>query len=331
MSDPEQLAKRSSSSKESPQKETRSLRYVVVSAFVAATLLALTVFLFIRGYQWRGALAELRAEPGIEILSVERVGFFKKRLRGLRDPLAPSAEEILREHHIGRHAYDLALSEYHSLNTPYAEERKENSIAELQEVRNSLIAAVGEFAARINEKRETDLEKITQMLFETRFPEEMESVDIEWRDGTWFVQGELYAPQRENFVEAAPDCIVEGAIDFSGLDDLTLTRTSSLREAIESTNLLEVDLDGNWVHLERIARLLEDYDLVCDRSELPPPRWQLSVAAKNPETGSEIGNRLSEKLRSHYGTGAERWLSTKVSSDEDSAIPSARFELVPSL
>ncbi|MDF1862977.1 MAG: hypothetical protein P1U87_22360, partial [Verrucomicrobiales bacterium] len=73
---------------DSNAEESKSTLYVVTSACLAAIVLGFTVFLLIRGFQWRGALAELRTEPGIEILSVERVGFFKKRLRGLRDPLA---------------------------------------------------------------------------------------------------------------------------------------------------------------------------------------------------------------------------------------------------
>ena len=107
-----------------PVKEPKSTLYVAGSACLAAAILGLTLFLLVRGFQWRGALADLRAEPGIDILSVERVGFFKKRLLGLRDPLAPTAESILQKHDIGPHSSEVVLTEYHSLNTVYTIERE---------------------------------------------------------------------------------------------------------------------------------------------------------------------------------------------------------------
>jgi hypothetical protein len=104
----------------------KSTMYVVTSALVAAAIFGFTVSMLMRGFQWRGDLAELRAEPEIEILSIERVGFFKKRLRG---PLAPTAESILLKRNTGPHTSDVILTEYHSPNTPYAKQRTENSFS----------------------------------------------------------------------------------------------------------------------------------------------------------------------------------------------------------
>lgn len=277
----------------------KSTLYVVTSALVAAAILGFVVFMLIRGYQWRGALAELRAEPGIEILSVERVGFFKKRLRGLRDPLAPKAEDILLKHNIGPHTSDVVLTEYHSLNTPYAKQRRENTAANLEKLRSELIESVGKFAESLRKKREQDLERITELLMEAHFPEAMKSVNLEWQDGDWLAKGELYAPQRENFVKHSPEYIIEGEIDFSELVDLTASKTSSLRADIESTNLLETNMDGEWVHTERIARLVSDYDEVCKHSNLPRPALQLeSTGAENSELTAIREELLSASLDS---------------------------------
>ncbi|MDF1826540.1 MAG: hypothetical protein P1U68_17990 [Verrucomicrobiales bacterium] len=254
-----------------------STRYIVFSACLAAIVLGFTLFLLIRGFQWRGALSDLRAEPGIEILSVERVGFFKKRLRGLRDPLAPSAESYLRKHNIGAHSVDIALAEYHSLNTPYAIERNEKNAEEVKQIRDDLVKTVGDFAAGLKEQREQDLEKITQMLFEARFPESMKTVRINWERGSWFVEGELYAPDLETFLAESPQYIIEGDVDYTGLINLTETRTRTLRNDIENTNLLETNLDGELVHLDRIRRLLIDLDDVCRKSDLPLPVMQLTL------------------------------------------------------
>ncbi|MBU6181075.1 MAG: hypothetical protein KGR69_15520, partial [Verrucomicrobia bacterium] len=175
----------SSAKSAKPVREPRSTLYVLGSATLAALILGLTFFLLVRGFQWRAALADLRAEPGIEILSVERAGFFRKRLLGLRDPLAPSAESILLKHNIGPHSAEVVLTEYHSFNTPYATQREEAAAARFEALRDSVLTAVGTFADAAMRKREEDLEKITRMLFEARFPEAMKTVDLEWKDGAW--------------------------------------------------------------------------------------------------------------------------------------------------
>ncbi|MDF1656570.1 MAG: hypothetical protein P1U58_03090, partial [Verrucomicrobiales bacterium] len=79
------------------------------------------------------------------------------------------------------------------------------------------------------------------------------------------------------FLAESPQYIVEGDLDFSGLVDLTETRTKALRKDIENTNLLETDVDGELVHLDRIRRLLLDLDEVCERSNLPLPAMQLTM------------------------------------------------------
>lgn len=310
-------------------REPRSALYVLGSATMAAAVLGLTVFLLVRGFQWRAALAALRAEPGIEILSVERVGFFKKRLLGLRDPLAPSAESILRGHDIGPRSAEVVLAEYHSLNTPYAKQREEAAAAKFDGLRDSVLKAVGEFAGAATKKREEDLEKITRMLFETRFPEEMKSVGLEWRDGAWFAKGELYAPRRERFVSAAPACVVEGTVDFSGLVDLTAARTSILRGQIEDPDLFSVDLDGQPVHLDRMIRLVRDYDEVCARSDLPEPRLQLELVASDPAAAAERLAAIRTALTGPGHLPPERFLADLARPGEDGKAPRASLRLVP--
>jgi hypothetical protein len=292
-----------------PVREPRSTLYVLGSATMAALVLGFTIFLLVRGFQWRGALAELRAEPGIEILSVERVGFFKKRLLGLRDPLAPTAESILLKHDIGAHNAEVTLTEYHSLNTPYAKQREEVETAKFDGLRDTVLKAVGEFADAATKKREEDLEKITQMLFEARFPEAMKTVDLEWKEGDWYAKGELYAPEREVFVKEAPAYVVEGGLDFDQLVDLTASRTSTLRQQIESPDLFAVDLDDQPVHLDRMVRLVKDYDEVCERSGLNEPRLQLELVATDPAPAMERLTAIKKSLSGPDRLPEERFLA----------------------
>lgn len=289
-------------------KEPTSTLYVVASACAAAAVLGLTIFLLVRGIQWQRALSDLRAEPGIEVLSVERSGFFKKRLRGLRDPLAPPVEAFLRRHQIGPHAAELVFAEYHSLNTPYAEEREAESLARTEAWRDTLAETVAQFARELSEQRQADLETFTRLLLETRFPDAMAAVALEWEEGACHPVGELYAPLYEPFVAGAPECFAEGEMRFDRLVNLTVARTSALRAEIESADLLATDLDGGLVHFERVLRLLADYDEVCDLSDLPRPRIHLRVVAGAP--GGEPPEalvRLRRLIAARAWPEPERW------------------------
>jgi hypothetical protein len=308
--------------------EPRSTLYIFGSATMAALVLGLTLFLLVRGFQWRGALADLRAEPGIEILSIERVGFFKKRLLGLRDPLAPTAESILIKNNIGPNSAEVVLTEYHSLNTPYAISREKAEQSRFDDLRQSVLSAIGEFAATTSAKREADLERITQMLFQARFPEAMKTVDLEWKDGKWLAKGELYAPQHETFLAESPDYIVDGDLDFGGLVNLTESRTSSIRQDLESTDLFTVDLDGNYVHIDRMRRLVADYDLVCEESGLPQARLQLEITVADPATANERSEALKRGLTAPGGIAKNRFLFDLIVENPTATTPKAYLKLI---
>ena len=310
-------------------REPKSTLYVFGSAVMAALVLGLTIFLLIRGFQWRAALADLRAEPGIEILSIERVGFFKKRLLGLRDPLAPSADSILRKHNIGAHTAEVILTEYHSLNTPYAIERERLEQSRLNELRQAVLTAVGEFAKTTTAKREEDLEKITQMLFQARFPEAMKTVDLEWKAHNWGAKGELYAPEHEAFVKEAPAYIVEGELKFDQLVNLTESRTSSIRQDIESADLFTVDLDGLYVHLDRMRRLVADYDAVCARSGLPRAKLQLEISVADLGSIADKIAAIKMGLTAPDGIAAERFLLDLAREQPAGQSPKAFLKLIP--
>ncbi len=310
-------------------RKSKSTLYVFFSATLAAIVLGLTFFLLIRGFQWRSALADLRAEPGIEILSVERVGFFRKRLLGLRDPLAPTAESILRKHNIAPHTVEVTLTEYHSLHTAYAREREKQERERYDELRRSVLTAVGEFAATTTARREADLERITRILFATRFPEAMKTVALDHKDGIWHARGELYAPARETFVKEAPACIVAGELKFDQLVNLTESRTSAIRADLAASDLFTVDLDGNHVHPERMRRLIADYDTVCSLSNLPAPRLQLEITAADPGSLARQITAVKRKLTAAGGIAEDRFLPDLVKEGPADAPARAFLRLVP--
>ena len=310
---------------------SRSTTYIVCSACLAALLLGMTIFLLVRGFQWRSALADLRSEPGIEILSVERLGFFKKRLRGLKDPLAPTAESIVTKHNIGPRSAEVLLTEYHSLNTPYAVARTEKEEARFNDLKSSLTTALGEFAKSMTEKREADLEKIAKMLFEARLPKAMESVEIDLEKGEWILEGELYEPARTTLLKEAPAYLVEGKLNVENLVDLTESRGSSLRKQIQTTNLLAIDIDGNGAHTQRIARLINDYDEVRKHSNLTFPRFQLVAQVSDRNGTQEKLDAIREQLAAEAAITENRFLisSVQIKSDKE-AETTAHIFIVPS-
>lgn len=307
-----QIAHSTASDTESAS-EPKSTLYVLGSATMAAAILGLTLFLLVRGFQWQVALEALHAEPGIELLSVERAGFFKKRLRGLRDPLAPSVESILIQHNIGPWSAEILFSEYHSLDTPYARQREEQEKARYEGLRDSLLTAVGQFTDTIAKQREDELVKITRMLFAVSFPEAMKTVSLDRDDnGVWHVTGELYAPERQAFIKEAPSRIVEGELNFDGLIDLTASRTALLRKQIEEPDLLTLDLDEKPVHPERLVRLVQDYDAVCERSGLAKPHLQLSLRSADPLKEQPQLAAIRAALTSPDRLPAQRFLTDEI-------------------
>lgn len=177
-------------------------------------------------------------------------------------------------------------------------------------------------------KRDEDLEKITRMLFEARFPEAMESVDLEWKDGRWLVKGELYQPSHEQFVEAAPESVVDGELDFSRLVDLTESRTSSLRKEIESADLFTVDLDGNPVHVDRIKRLVANFDEVCRNSDLPLPRMRLEASVPDTNLAADRLDAVRARLSSPGGIDENRFLPAAIVESTGKAEATASLKLV---
>tara|TARA_R110002096_G_scaffold182022_4_gene359788 strand:+ start:1929 stop:2900 length:972 start_codon:yes stop_codon:yes gene_type:complete len=283
---------------DNPGNQPRSTFYVVGSAVLAALVLGLAAFYLIRGFQWRSALSELRAEPGIEVMAVERVGFIKRRLLGLRDPLAPPAENILRSHGIAPHTVEIELVEYHSTNTAYTLQRKAEAAANAESLQDDLISAAGKFTKTINSQRASDIEHMTRMLFESKFPKAMEEVEMKRINGDWEATGELYGPDLDHFAENASHYIIDGELKLDGLVDLTNRRTTEIETDIGNTNLLVTDIDGNLVHIDRMIRLVSHYDEVCELSKMPVPSLRLEIQSANPDSLSQRIETIQEMLKS---------------------------------
>tara|TARA_R110000850_G_scaffold66959_36_gene148667 strand:- start:583 stop:1560 length:978 start_codon:yes stop_codon:yes gene_type:complete len=320
----------SSSGKEKQRnRESRSAGYIIGSSFLAALMLGLTAFFLISGYQWRNALTDLRAEPGVEVIKVERIGFIKRRLLGLRDPLAPSIENILSRNGIAPHTVEIALTEYHSLNTTYALRREQEARDHSDLLQDALSKAVGKFAEAVNAKRDEDIEQMTRMLLDAKYPETMQKVNLQWHKGNWNAQGELYAPELETFASEAPSYILEGNLNLGELVDLTHRRCSALENDIGSTNLLSTDLDGNLVHIERMSRLVSEYDKVCELSDLSQPPLRLEIHAANPQAIHSRTEDIRNSLTLPDRIDSARFVLDAIVHDYSDSGPAVYLKLLP--
>ncbi|MEM7697863.1 MAG: hypothetical protein AAF236_05605 [Verrucomicrobiota bacterium] len=304
-----------------------SVLRISVLGCLAAFILGWALFSGIRDYQWRSAINELRSEPGIEITGVERAGLFKKRVFGLRDPLAPQAADILAKHSIGASSVDLFLAEYHSLNTPYATERAAEENERYEGFIKEVTEAIGDYSREVREQREGDLERLQELLLEKVVPGSRENVQLQWNRDHFEAVGALYQPTLEKYRESATSLAVRGTIDTSGLIDLTSAGTSELRQLIESPNLLETDSRGEFVHLDRVARLIRDYDKLVNDANIQAPSF--SILVKGPDSDdlrSQI-EAVETRLSAQASLDRSRLKPASFTSTAESADSSVRLKM----
>ncbi len=276
--------------------QENSMARVIVVAVSCALVLALGAFFLIRGLQWRAALADLKADPGIQVMGGQSVGLLKKRVFGLRDPLAPQPAEVLKKHNISPGLVELELAEYHSLNTPFGRQREEEEQRRIEELREQFVAVVGTLSEEYREKRKNDLARISQLLLELRYPEAMRQLQLEAEDGVWYARGQLELQEYEEFKVGAQKYILDGTLDFANLGNATESRLTSLVAGIAGYNLLERDFDGNYPHVARIARLIRDYDDLCERAGIPEKKLRMVLETRNPDEMRPVASKIAQQL-----------------------------------
>lgn len=263
---------------------------------LGALVLGVGIFLLIRGVQWRAALSDLRAEPGIQVMTVRSIGPLQKQVIGLRDPLAPNPHKILQRHNIAPGRVDFQLAEYHSLNTPYGRKRQEEQERDLLELRGKVIEVAGTLSEENRKLREDELGRISQILLEMRFPEAMKKLNLQYDDGVWHADGQLLANEYEDFKAIAPKYILNGAVDLDNIGNYTQAKSEALIAGIQSANLLDLDYAGEPAHVPRLARLIREYDALCVKSGTSPGRIKLVLESNDPDGVVEKVHEIADKL-----------------------------------
>ena len=214
----------------------------------------------------------------------------------MRDPLAANPHRILQKHNISPNRVDFQLAEYHSLNTPYARQREEQKAREMAELRGKVIKVVGTLSEENRRLREDELGKISQLLLEMRFPEAMKKLNLQYNDEVWYADGELLANEYEDFKAQAHKYILNGKVDFDKIGNYTQAKSQALIDGIEKPNLLDKDYSGEPAHVQRLARLIREFDALCAESGLAKRRIRLIIESNEPARIDREANRIADKL-----------------------------------
>ncbi|MEO0416207.1 MAG: hypothetical protein AAF226_14765 [Verrucomicrobiota bacterium] len=188
---------------------------LTIVAIIAALVLAIGAYLTFDNYRWNGAISALKAAPGIEVMAVQRIGPFSKRITGLRDvhPDAQNPEDILVANNIHPSSADLHFVDYHSLNTPFQEKRNQKFEERLDQLSKLIGDTVGELSQTQKTQRQSDLSKISQLLLELKYPEMMDRIKVENRQGSWRAIGDVTTADIELLTGEAAQYLMGGVVD----------------------------------------------------------------------------------------------------------------------
>ncbi len=284
----------------------RSPKAKMITMIVAALVLGSVVIGVIQGIKWRNALAAMRAEPGVEVVSVRQAGLFKKHILGLRDPLSKSPMAILEENGISARQVDLQMTEYHSLNTQFGRMREEGEAKQLRTFRQQMIGVAGQLSEEHRRQMDEELGKISSLLLEMRFPEAMRRLDLKYSDGIWYADGELPEDQFLDFKKEVHRFILNGDIDFNRLNNFTDAKLGSISAALYKLNLLDRDLNDNFVNLEQAAELIAEHDKHSEQSKRKKGTVRLILEAKDSSQYSDHVHPIRLKLLDLTGLSAGR-------------------------
>ena len=276
----------------------------IAFAFLVAAILGLVAWNLHCAHDWSRVEAALRSEPGIEVLLVEDIGFHKRKVSGLRDPLARDPKEILEE--VGGHhgKVEFAMPPFHSLDTPFAEQREnERSLAhssELTAQRRQFATELANLESATELAREQDQIALTPRLFSCRFPT-AGKVALKRAGNIWQLTGEAEEPLYSEIVRHAPGLPLSGTLETSGLINATIGRTQLLLEKIEATavsfvsggRMLEED---SQTIIEQLADDIIKFESLSDQLG-SKSTWKYELHSPPLEGGSVEPNRDLQLIR----------------------------------
>ena len=298
--------------------------WLILGIIGTATLFVL-VLNFLEQRNWNHFEKTLRAEPGIAVTQVERTGWWRKRrIHGLRDPLAKKPPQIARELELNLERIAFDFKPMVSMQKEFALPRQKTRQEELQ----TLQAKIDELENKLITSNQNHT---TATVANMRFSEavfksalaDLPNLQYEILSDKIRLWGELSAPDLTKLTERLAPLQSIRTIDTSGL-----SKDTKLEDLLKELAQFSLSFDNstfeqpNAVDSTRLSKLLQKINQAAAETGTSYRYTILShpLIGKNRNANRVIEQRRIEQLRAQVrDTGLKLDLLGELSEDLNKA------------
>ena len=139
---------------------------------------------------------------------------------------------------LNTHQFDLDFQPFQSVDTTYAQQREQDRVRDLEDLRKQVVNAISALTKANAAKREQDLETVAPGLFAVQLPGVGEKVTLTHREDRWVLEGTLEEPLYSQMMERVATMeLPGGAIDASRIENATANRAAQIRAGLAEIQL----------------------------------------------------------------------------------------------
>ena len=315
-----------SSAETTDQEDSGGLwRVWLILGIIGTATLSVLVLNFLEQRNWNHFEKTLRAEPGIAVTQVERTGWWRKRrIHGLRDPLAKKPPQIARELELNLERIAFDFKPMVSMEKEFALSRQKTR----QEERQTLQAIIDELENKLitsNQNHTTANEanmRFSEAVLKSALAD-LPNLQYEILSDKIRLWGELSAPDLTKLTERLAPLQSIRTIDTSGL-----SKDTKLEELLKELAQFSLSFDNstfeqpNAVDSTRLSKLLQKINQAAAETGTSYRYTILShpLIGKNRNANRVIEQRRIEQLRAQVrDTGLKLDLLGELSEDLNKA------------
>ena len=315
-----------SSAETTDQEDSGGLwRVWLILGIIGTATLSVLVLNFLEQRNWNHFEKTLRAEPGIAVTQVERTGWWRKRrIHGLRDPLAKGPSQIAQELELNLERIAFDFKPMVSMEKEFALSRQKTR----QEERQTLQAIIDELENKLitsNQNHTTANEanmRFSEAVLKSALAD-LPNLQYEILSDKIRLWGELSAPDLTKLTERLAPLQSIRTIDTSGL-----SKDTKLEELLKELAQFSLSFDNstfeqpNAVDSTRLSKLLQKINQAAAETGTSYRYTILShpLIGKNRNANRVIEQRRIEQLRAQVrDTGLKLDLLGELSEDLNKA------------
>ena len=315
-----------SSAETTDQEDSGGLwRVWLILGIIGTATLSVLVLNFLEQRNWNHFEKTLRAEPGIAVTQVERTGWWRKRrIHGLRDPLAKKPPQIARELELNLERIAFDFKPMVSMQKEFALPRQKTRQEELQ----TLQAKIDELENKLitsNQNHTTANEanmRFSEAVLKSALAD-LPNLQYEILSDKIRLWGELSAPDLTKLTERLAPLQSIRTIDTSGL-----SKDTKLEDLLKELAQFSLSFDNstfdqpNAVDSTRLSKLLQKINQAAAETGTSYRYTILShpLIGKNRNANRVIEQRRIEQLRAQVrDTGLKLDLLGELSEDLNKA------------